>query len=107
MNAHPLATSAGEEKTRKPRRITSENIDETKPAAIIIAKAGGLTNFCRDYDFATSTVHSWMLNGLIPTRKRIVPALGEVSYHAWILHRSAELGHGITAGDFIEKPVEA
>lgn len=88
---------------RKARRITSENVDTTKPAAIIVAKAGGLTNFCNDYDFPTSTVHSWMLSGFVPSRRRVVDGLGEVSYQAWILHRSAELGHGITAGDFIEQ----
>lgn len=88
--------------TRKQRRIISENIDQTKPASVVVNKAGGLTNFSRDYDFPPSTVHSWMKSGFIPTKRRTEPELGEISYHAWILHRSAELGHGITAGDFIE-----
>ena len=89
---------------RKPRRITSENVDQTKPAAIVVAKGGGLTNFCRDYDFATSTVHSWMVNGNIPTRKRSHPTMGEVSYHAFILARAKELNHKIRPDDFVEKP---
>lgn len=102
MNA-PLRTAAGVT-PRKQRRIISDNIDQTKPAAIIVGKAGGLTNFAREYDFPLSTVQSWMVSGFIPTRRRVTDQLGETSYHAWILHRSAELGHGITADDFIEKP---
>lgn len=89
----------------KARPVRSENIDQSKPAAIIVGKGGGLTNFARDYDFPISTVFSWMEGGLIPSRYRDdKPELGEkISYSAWILHRSEQLGHGITPDDFIEQ----
>lgn len=89
---------------RKQREITSERIDQSKPASIVVTKAGGLTSFAREYDFPTSTVHSWMLAGLIPSRKRPHPETGEdISYQAYILLVSEKLGHGITAEDFIER----
>lgn len=90
--------------TRQPRRTTSDNIDQTKPAYLIIQKGGGLSAFCRDYDFPTSTVHSWMLSGLIPSRTRDTPE-GRISYQAWIMRRSEELGHGIAPEDFIEAAI--
>lgn len=88
---------------RKQRRIISDKIDLTKPAAIIVQKAGGLTNFCRDYDFPLSTVQSWMVSGFIPSRRREAADGSEISYHAWILQRSAELRHKIKPEDFIEQ----
>lgn len=54
------------------RKSNSDNIDKNKPAYIIINKFGGLKNFCDasqkvlDKKYATSTVWSWMINGLIP-----------------------------------------
>lgn len=87
---------------RKQRRIISEQIDQTKPAAIIVNKGGGLTAFATAYDYPPSTVQSWLVRGFIPSRIRETPN-GEMSHHAWILHRSKELRHGIKPEDFIEK----
>lgn len=88
---------------RKQREITNERIDQAKPAFIVVDKGGGLTCFCRDYDYNTSTVYGWLQGGLIPTRPRKTP-IGEMSHQAWILHRSKELRHGIKPTDFIEQP---
>jgi hypothetical protein len=95
-----------EANARKQREITNERIDQTKPAFIVIDKAGGLTSFCRDYDYKTSTVYGWLESGFIPTRPRPTVA-GEMSHQAWILHRSRELKHGVKPTDFIEQPAEA
>jgi hypothetical protein len=47
-----------------------------------------------------------MKSGFIPSKRRDHETLGEISYQARILHRSAELGHGIEPDDFIEKPAD-
>lgn len=87
------------------RRTTSERIDQSKPAYLIVRKCGGLAAFCRWYGFKTSTVHSWLLSGLIPSRQRDFPEIGRASIQAWILHRSKQLGHEVEPGDFIEHEV--
>lgn len=53
---------------RKPRKIVSDTIDQTKPPAIIVAKFGGLSEFSRKTGFSTGTVYGWMKRGTIPTR---------------------------------------
>jgi hypothetical protein len=48
----------------KPRaqaaRTTSDLIDQTSPAFRVVQKGGGLSKFAADFDFPTSTVHSWL-----------------------------------------------
>lgn len=74
-----------EAQTRKQRKITSERIDQTKPAFMVVNAFGGLTRFCEITGFAPSTVHSWLVNGLIPSRYLDDSDLGRISYQAWIL----------------------
>lgn len=94
----------GEPKPRKPRMITSEHIDETKPAPRIVAKAGGLTAFCNMCNFPTSTVHRQMKNGFFPNR---VHKPSGLSIQAYIIRCLREHGIEIDAADFIESEVQA
>jgi hypothetical protein len=97
---------------QQPRKTTSELIDQTSPAFRVVQKGGGLTKFCEDFDFPTSTVHSWLTkrngrgrSGLIPSRTRFVAELGrDMSYQSWIIHRARQLDPPIeyTAEDFVE-----
>jgi hypothetical protein len=96
-----------ETQPRKQRRVTSERIDQSKPAFKVIDKFGGLTRFCEENDFQPSTVHSWLVSGLIPTRKRSHPERGEISYQAWILGNAQRLGIALEPSDFIETPIAA
>jgi hypothetical protein len=89
---------------RKQRKITSERVDQTKPAFKVVDAFGGLTRFCEENDFALSTVHSWLANGLIPSRKREHPELGEISYQAWILANAERLGIEMAPSIFVEQP---
>lgn len=100
------ATQIAESEERKPpRRTTSDRIDQSSPAYRVVKKAGGLAQFCRDFDFKTSTVHSWLLRGLIPSRTRHDPTIGRtVSYQAYIIHRGRELDPPVDylPEDFVE-----
>ena len=42
---------------RKRLPTTSDRIDQTAPAYIVVDKWGGLAEFCRDTGWPTSTVH--------------------------------------------------
>lgn len=78
---------------RKQREIANDQIDKTKPAYIVVDQiCGGLTQFCRDYDYAPSTVYGWLEGGQIPSRTRQTPD-GEMTHPAWILHRAKQLGN--------------
>jgi len=95
---------------RKQRAITSEKIDQTKPAFRVVDMFGGLTKFCDATGFAPGTVHGWLVNGLIPSRKRKfddAPELGEVSYQAYILHIADRERIPLDAAHFIEQPLAA
>lgn len=89
------------------RRTTSEQIDQTKPAYRVVRKCGGLAAFCRDFDFKPSTVHSWMVRGIIPSRQRDFPGVGRVSVQAWIIHRAKQLELDLEPADFIEREIVA
>lgn len=90
---------------RKQREIANDQIDKTKPAFIVVDQmCGGLTQFCRDYDYSPSTVYGWLVSGQIPSRPRQT-GLGEMTHPAWILHRAKELGNRkLKADHFIERP---
>lgn len=90
---------------RKQREITNESIDQTKPAFKIIDRCGGLTKFCEDFDYSTSTVYGWLVSGFIPTRLRPTPD-GQLSHPAWIMRRAQELKlrPPVKAADFLESP---
>jgi hypothetical protein len=92
-------------KGRKQREIANDQIDRTKPAYLVIQeKCGGLSQFCKDYDYSPSTVYGWLVSGQIPSRPRQTPA-GQMTHPAWILHRAKELGNRqLSAADFIEQP---
>lgn len=85
--------------THRPRRTTSESVDQNSPAYRVVAKAGGLSKFADDFEFPVSTVHSWLANrngrgksGLIPSRTRFSPELGrDASYQEFIIHRGRAL----------------
>ena len=89
---------------RKRREIISERIDQTTPAFRVVEACGGLTAFCRDFDYGTSTVYGWLEGGFVPARPRQTPH-GQLSHPAWILVRSRELGikPRLTPAYFIEK----
>lgn len=84
---------------RKPRAITSEKVDQDRPAFRIIAKFGGLTRFCEITGFPISTVHGWTVTGLIPNRKR-----DGVGIPAFIMNKGAEIGVSIDPSEFIDMP---
>jgi hypothetical protein len=89
-----------ETKVRKQRAITSDRVDPTKPAAIIINdRFGGLTRFCELTGYKTSTAHGWTLTGFIP------PRLHGESTHSHILAVAEANGIEIEAADFVERPV--
>jgi hypothetical protein len=91
-----------ESPARKQRKITNEQIDQNKPAFLIIDRCGGLTKFCEDFSYSASTVYGWLESGLIPAKMRQTPK-GELSHQAWILVRARELGVVIEPMDFIER----
>lgn len=92
---------------RKQRRITSDRIDTDSPAyRVVHVKGGGLTKFCEDFDFPTSTVQSWLERGLVPSRTRFLESAGKtVSYQAYIIARGRELDPPIEYEplDFVEQ----
>jgi hypothetical protein len=92
---------------RKQRAITSDKVDQTKPAFVVVDMFGGLTKFCEENDFSAGTVHGWLVNGLIPSRKREHPEHGEISYQAWILLNAERLGVKLEPRHFIEQPIAA
>lgn len=100
-----ITTTSEEATEAQLRRTTSDRIDQRKPAYLIVRKCGGLAAFCRDFGFKTSTVHSWLLRGLVPSRQREFPEVGRVSIQAWIIHRANELGIDLEAADFIEQDI--
>ncbi len=44
----------------------SDRVDPDAPAARVIDKFGGLSKFCQASGINTSTVHDWLVKGLIP-----------------------------------------
>lgn len=88
----PKIPDSNDPKSR-PRRW-SRNLDEKSPAVIVIDKFGGLTAFCKWTDFSPSTVHGWMVKGLIPQE-----------YWRWILDCAARAKVRVTYKDFIDKRV--
>lgn len=91
---------------RKQRSTTSDRIDPDSPAyRVVHGKGGGLTRFCHDFDFPTSTVQSWLERGLIPSRTRFSDELGRtVSYQAYITAKAKTLAPPIdyVPEDFVE-----
>ena len=84
---------------RKQRIITSDKIDQTRPASIVINRRfRGLADFCQIMGYPTSTVYEWLLNGYIPSRYAGQPTCAE------IIRRGAERGYLISPADFIDAP---
>jgi hypothetical protein len=48
----------------------ASTIDPDAPASVVVRKFGGLARFCQLTGFATSTVHDWMVKGLIPAARQ-------------------------------------
>ena len=90
---------------RKQRTITSERIDQTKPAHLVVnVRFGGLTRFSNLTGFAPSTVHSWLVRGIIPNRMHEESGL---SYHGYIIKVANDEAVELSADDFIEQPAES
>lgn len=84
---------------KKQRKLTSQRVDPTKPAALIINGIfHGLTNFCNLTGYPTSTAHGWTINGFIPPRWRKEPT------HPHILKVAAKAGYEMDASMFVEQP---
>lgn len=79
------------------RATTSERIDQKQPAYVVIMdKWGGLAAFCRDTGWPTSTVHDWLVKGLIPADRQ-----------ARVLELAAEHRKKIKPADFVPVPKAA
>lgn len=65
-------------------------IDETKPAAVIAAKFGNISDFAKAIDRPYITAYQWVRRGLIPTQEQ-----------SHVLSVAKELDIGVTANDFI------
>lgn len=55
---------------RKRLPTTSDRIDKEAPAYVVVDKFGGLAEFCRITGWPTSTVHDWLVKGLIPADRQ-------------------------------------
>jgi hypothetical protein len=55
---------------RKRHPTTSDRIDKAQPAYIVVDKFGGLAKFCQVTGWPTSTVHDWLVKGLIPADRQ-------------------------------------
>lgn len=51
---------------RKPRAIKSKRIDPNAPASLVVTAFGGLSLFCQETGFKSSTVWGWLEKGFIP-----------------------------------------
>jgi len=78
---------------RKRHPTITDRIDQTAPAYIVVDKWGGLAEFCRDTGWPTSTVHDWLVKGLIPADRQ-----------ARVLELAAELRKKIKPADFVPVP---
>lgn len=60
------------EKPRRRKRLptTSDRIDQAAPAYVVVDKFGGLAEFCRITGWPSSTVHDWLVKGLIPADRQ-------------------------------------
>ena len=70
----------------------SDKIDGDAPAARVIDKVGGLSAFCKHFVWATSTVHDWLVKGLIPQ-----------AHWPMILQTAKHLGLDLVALDFVDQ----
>lgn len=52
------------------RPTTSPRIDQSQPAYVVVEKFGGLASFCEVTGWPTSTVHDWLVKGLIPADRQ-------------------------------------
>lgn len=87
---------------RKQRTTTSERIDPTKPAAIVInGHFNGLTHFCNLTGYSTSTAHWWLTRGYIPAARK-----GE-SIHSHILAVAAQNNIKLPPEAFVQQPAPA
>ena len=86
------------DKPRRRKRLptTSDRIDQTQPAFIVVDKWGGLADFCRDTGWPTSTVHDWLVKGLIPADRQ-----------ARVLELARELRKPVKPLDFVPVPKAA
>lgn len=80
MNANPKITR------------WSDRIDPGAPAARVIDKFGGLSAFCKHFTWATSTVHDWLVKGLIPQ-----------AHWPMILQTAKQLEIELDAMDFVDQ----
>ncbi len=91
-----------EAQAKKQRAITSDRVDQTKPASIVINIFGGLTRFCELTAYATSTAHGWTVSGYIPAHRK------GVSIHAHILGVAAANNIPLKPDHFVDQvPVAA
>lgn len=89
----------------KQRKVTSEAIDRTKPASVVIDKFGGLTRFCTATGYGISTAHSWIRRGFIPPVLRTMP---DRSVHQHIIAVGRTMRIIVKPADFVEAvPVAA
>jgi hypothetical protein len=98
FSPHPdiMDTPSG---SRKRRKTTSERVDPTKPAAIVVNdRFNGLTHFCRLTGYPTSRVHWWLTKGYIPAERK-----GE-SIHSHILTVAAANDVALRPEDFVQTP---
>ncbi len=89
-----------EPQPRKQRRTTSPHIDESKPAFLVVTKAGGLSRFSEITGLPTSTVHRHMKNGFFPNPRHEESGL---SLHGWIIQSCREQGVEINPAELIEQ----
>lgn len=83
---------------RKQRALTSDRVDHSKPAPIIInQRFNGLTHFCELTGYPTSTAWGWVERGFIPPRWR-----GK-STQPHILAIAAKHKISMEAADFVEQ----
>lgn len=92
MDSTPKRQFGGRGRGRGARTLTSDRIDRTAPASIVIEKFGGLTRFCELTAVPTSTAHSWAEVGLIPARRQ-----------AHILQVAATHSVPVTPPDFVPR----
>ncbi len=84
-------------KAPRQRAITSDRVDQNAPAyVVIVTKWGGLSSFCTDTGWPSSTVHDWLVKGLIPADRQ-----------ARVLELARDLRKPVKPVDFVPVPKAA
>jgi hypothetical protein len=76
--------------------IRSEKVDTTAPAYVVVDKFGGLAEFCRITGWPSSTVHDWLVKGLIPADRQ-----------ARVLELARDHRKAVKPADFVPVPSAA